>query len=146
MKIFVALVSGLLFAIGLGVSGMTRPSKVLGFLDVSSTWDPSLAFVMIGGIAVYSVGYFFSRKRARPVFEEKFHVPQPAPVDRRLLLGAATFGVGWGLGGYCPGPGIVALPNAAGSTIAFVAAMLVAMSVFALVEARSRKLAVARTK
>lgn len=146
MKIFVALVSGLLFAVGLGLSGMTRPSKVLGFLDVSSTWDPSLAFVMIGGIAVYSLGYYFSRKRSSPVLDDKFHVPQAAPLDRRLLIGAAIFGVGWGLGGYCPGPGIVAIPNAAGSTIAFVAAMLVAMVAFAAVEARAKKPSVAKAK
>lgn len=130
MKHFMGFVSGLLFALGLGISGMTKPTKVLGFLDLSGSWDPSLMFVMVGGIAVYATLYAVVRRRPKPVFEDKFHVPPPRSIDRTLLLGAGLFGVGWGLGGYCPGPALTALAHGAPTTLAFVAAMVGGMFFF----------------
>jgi uncharacterized membrane protein YedE/YeeE len=110
----VSFVCGLIFALGLGIAGMTSPAKVLAFLDVTSQgWDPSLAFVMIGAIGVHAL---VARKHALPT--ERIHLDAP------LLIGAAVFGVGWGLAGFCPGPAIVALTGSFGTTAAFVAAML----------------------
>ena len=108
-----SLASGVLFAVGLGVSGMTRPSKVAGFLDLFGAWDPSLAFVMVGAIAVYAVAFRVITRSKAPWFDGKFHIPRRADIDRPLLLGAAIFGVGWGLGGYCPGPGLVSAASGA---------------------------------
>lgn len=105
----VAFFVGLVFAIGLGIAGMSKPSKVINFLDISGTWDPSLAFVMVGAIGVFSVAYFFSRKITRPALDNKFHLPKNQSIDFKLLFGAALFGVGWGLGGFCPGPAFVAV-------------------------------------
>ncbi len=121
-----AVFTGLLFGAGLLVSGMTQPAKVVGFLDVTR-WDPSLAFVMAGAIAVYLPAYRRIMRRRDPWFDGKFHVPDKRHVDTPLVAGAAIFGIGWGLSGICPGPGIV--NAAAGSTmgIVFVLAMLVGM-------------------
>jgi uncharacterized protein len=123
-KSAVAFLSGAIFAIGLGVSGMTRPAKVLGFLDVTGAWDASLAFVMLGAIGVNVVAYQLAARRAGPVLGGAFQIPRGRGIDRRLLLGAATFGVGWGLAGYCPGPGLVSLASGQASAMAFVAAMI----------------------
>ncbi|MBL8680897.1 MAG: YeeE/YedE family protein [Myxococcales bacterium] len=120
----IALVSGSLFAAGLALSGMTRPEKVLGFLSVSARWDPSLALVMGGAIAVMAPVVFWTRRRGRPLFETTTHEPAQTRVDGRLILGSVLFGVGWGLVGYCPGPALAALVTGSLSTIAFVAAML----------------------
>jgi hypothetical protein len=123
-----AAVAGALFGAGLLVSGMTQPAKVIGFLDVARGWDPSLAFVMGGAVAVYGLSYRWIRRgRGEPWFDVAFHLPTRRDVDVPLLAGAAIFGIGWGLGGLCPGPGLVAA--ASGSTIglAFVAAMLAGM-------------------
>jgi len=119
----VAFVSGLLFAIGLGIAGMTQPSRVLDFLDVLGPWDPSLAFVMAGAIAVY-MPVFWS---ARRMLVRRLHLPTRKDVDVRLVLGAAMFGVGWGLAGYCPGPALVSLVTLTGPALAFGAAMLAGM-------------------
>jgi uncharacterized membrane protein YedE/YeeE len=107
-SLLAALGSGVLFAVGLAVSGMTRPSKIAGFLDVAGAWDPSLAFVMVGAIAVHFVALRLVRRRAAPLFDETFHLPTRKDVDLRLVLGAAVFGIGWGLAGFCPGPALVA--------------------------------------
>jgi len=122
-----ALLSGLLFGVGLGVSGMTRPEKVAGFLDVTGRWDASLAFVMAGAIAVHTLLYRLVRRRPSPIFDEKFHVPTRRDLDGKLLFGAALFGVGWGLGGFCPGPALVSAAAGQGSALLFVAAMLAGM-------------------
>lgn len=122
-----ALLSGLLFGVGLGVSGMTLPSKVVGFLDVTGAWDASLAFVMMGAIAVHALMYRLVRRRESPLFDGVFHVPTRRDLDGRLLLGAALFGVGWGLGGFCPGPALVSAASGAGTAILFVVTMLVGM-------------------
>jgi uncharacterized protein len=116
---------GLLFALGLGWSGMTRPSKIIGFLDVAGPWDPSLAFVMIGAVGVH---FLFVRRALRggsPRFAPSFSWPPPASVDARLVVGAAIFGVGWGLAGYCPGPALVSLATLTPAVVIFVAAMAV---------------------
>lgn len=118
-----AAASGALFGVGLAISGMTRPEKVVGFLDLAGAWDASLAFVMLGAILVHSVAYRVARRRVAPLFEARFHLPTRKDVDRKLVFGAAVFGVGWGLGGFCPGPGIVAAASGASPAIAFVAAM-----------------------
>lgn len=126
-----ALCCGVLFGIGLLVSGMTQPSKVLGFLDVTGAWDPSLMFVMIGGIGVHLVLSHWIVKRSAPLFDTTFHLPAHRRLDPKLVGGAALFGVGWGLGGFCPGP---ALTTALTSTtsLTFVVAMAVGMLAHAL--------------
>jgi uncharacterized protein len=115
--------SGMVFALGLGISGMTRPSKVIGFLDFFGSWDASLSFVMIGAICVYFVAYRWSRGMASPVLAVGFSVPSRTRLDRRLIVGAAIFGAGWGLSGFCPGPAITSLASGAPSIILFIAAM-----------------------
>ncbi len=123
-----AFVAGLVFGVGLLVSGMTKPSKVLGFLDVGGDWDPSLMFVMGGAIAVHALfARRAARPSARPMLAEAFDLPRRHDVDTRLLQGAALFGVGWGISGYCPGPALVSLPALSVSTIAFVSAMAIGM-------------------
>jgi uncharacterized membrane protein YedE/YeeE len=123
-----ALASGVLFAVGLGVGGMTRPEKVVAFLDVAGAWDPSLAFVMLGAAGTYAVLYPLIRRRRAPVAAATFAVPERRDVDGRLVVGAALFGLGWGAVGYCPGPAIVALAAGASPTILFVSAMLAGMA------------------
>jgi uncharacterized membrane protein YedE/YeeE len=115
---------GLMFGVGLIVSGMTNPAKILNFLDLTGTWDPSLAFVMVGAIAVTAPGYWLVRRRAAPLLEPVFTDPPRAPIDVRLITGAAIFGVGWGLGGLCPGPAITSLALAAPGILVFLPAML----------------------
>lgn len=133
----IALLVGVVFALGLGISGMTRPEKVLGFLDLGGAWDPSLALVMVGAIAVHLVGYrLIVRRRARPIFGERFGIPSLRGVDRRLLAGAALFGVGWGLGGLCPGPALVSLASGSSSILIFVAAMLAGMRLYSALPRR----------
>lgn len=125
--LLLALVAGLLFGVGLGVSGMTRPEKVLGFLDVTGAWDASLLFVMGGAVGVHFCAYRLVRRRAAPLFAERFELPQARRVDARLCFGAATFGVGWGIAGYCPGPALVSLVSGQASVVVFVLAMLAGM-------------------
>jgi uncharacterized membrane protein YedE/YeeE len=129
MSLFSAAGAGLLFALGLALSGMTQPARVLGFLDVAGDWDPTLAFVMLGALAVYAPAYrVITRTRARPLAADAFHVPAKARVDARLLVGSAVFGVGWGLSGFCPGPVLVGMAagarEAAWVTLAMVFGML----------------------
>nr|WP_309503725.1 YeeE/YedE family protein [uncultured Roseovarius sp.] len=128
MKQFFALLSGLIFGLGLIVSGMADPAKVLNFLDLFGTWDPSLAFVMGGAIAVTAPGFaWLTRTRQQTFFEGEFHMPTKTDLDPKLLTGSAIFGIGWGLGGFCPGPALTALPMAATGTLIFVPFMLVGM-------------------
>ena len=131
--IVVSFLVGLLFALGLGISGMTDAGKVIGFLDLSGDWDPSLAFVMVGAIAVHMVFYRFVLRRERPLFSSAFYVPSRQDIDARLIAGAALFGVGWGLGGYCPGPGLVSSVSLVTEAVVFVVAMLGGMVSFHLV-------------
>lgn len=129
---FAAFVCGLVFAVGLGVSGMTQPAKVIGFLDVAGAWDPSLMLVMGGALAVSFAAFRRVLRRARPALDDQFHVPPGHPIDARLVVGAALFGVGWGLGGYCPGPAIVAIATGARPALAFVVSMAAGMVLFRL--------------
>ena len=129
----VAFVAGLTFAIGLGVSGMTQPAKVIAFLDVAGAWDPTLALVMCGAIAVHLVFARRIQSAAAPRLASGFSLPLTTGIDRRLLLGAALFGIGWGIAGFCPGPAVVSLAMLTPGTLAFVAAMLSAMAAYAWV-------------
>lgn len=126
----VALTAGLVFAIGLGVSGMTDPRKVIAFLDVTGAWDPSLAFVMIGAIGVHALAAWWARRRARPVLADSFTLPGQRRIDRRLLAGAALFGAGWGAAGFCPGPAIVSLAGFSTSALLFFVAMVSGVALF----------------
>ena len=132
----VPLASGVLFGIGLVISGLTLPAKVVGFLDVAGAWDPSLAFVMGGAIAVHFVAYRLVPRMPSPLFGGSFPLPSRRDVDTPLLAGAALFGVGWGLAGFCPGPGLVSLPAAGARALVFVAAMLAGMGLYRFVFAR----------
>ena len=130
MPIVIALIAGLLFGAGLIVSGMANPAKVLGFLDLAGRWDPSLAFVMAGGIAVGTLAFFMARRRGRSWFGGAIQWPAATGITTRLVLGSAVFGIGWGLAGFCPGPALVALGAGVPKAIGFVAAMLAGMAVF----------------
>lgn len=131
MSILLQFLTGLVFGTGLLVAGMADPAKVLNFLDLGAipagTWDPSLAFVMIGGIAVTWLGYGIVLKRARPVFGRRFDLPTATEIDRRILVGPAIFGIGWGLAGLCPGPALTALGFGSLASLIFAAAMLAGM-------------------
>ena len=127
MKNLVTLIAGLMFGTGLILSGMANPAKVQNFLDLFGTWDPSLAFVMGGAIAVTMPGFWLVTRRAKPFFNDVFHLPTRTDFDKRLVSGAAIFGSGWGLGGFCPGPAVTAVPLAAQGTIVFVVTMLIGM-------------------
>lgn len=127
MRALSSLVSGILLGLGLVISGMSDPARVLGFLDILGAWDPSLAFVMAGAVTVVLVGYRLVLRRPRPLLAERFHLPTRQGIDPPLILGAAIFGVGWGTAGLCPGPAFVALPLLAPGSIAFAAAMLAGM-------------------
>ncbi len=130
MKILITtFAAGLLFALGLGVSGMTQPEKVIGFLDVRA-WDPALLFVMAGAATTYMLLFPLVTRRARPILAERFDVPTSRDLTPRLVVGAAMFGVGWGLAGYCPGPAIVSLPSGMSSVVVFIAAMGAGMFAF----------------
>lgn len=131
-RMLVALVSGALFGLGLAVSGMANPAKVIGFLDVTGNWDPTLAFVMGGAVLVTLVAFRLVLRQPRPVLDEGFSVPRKAHVDGRLLGGASLFGVGWGLSGFCPGPAVVALTTGLPSVFAFFAAMLAGMGLYSM--------------
>jgi uncharacterized membrane protein YedE/YeeE len=124
-------ISGMVFALGLGISGMTRPIKVIGFLDFFGSWDASLGFVMIGAICVYFVANRLSRKLPSPILAAKFSLPTRSDLDGQLIMGAAIFGAGWGLGGFCPGPSITSLASGAAPVAVFVAAMAIGIYVHA---------------
>jgi hypothetical protein len=123
-----AFVAGLLFAVGLGVSGMTQPAKVFRFLDVTGDWDPSLALVMVGAIAVHAATMRRILGRERPLFASRFALPTRTDLEPRLVAGAAVFGVGWGIAGYCPGPAVTALGAGVTAAVVFVPAMLAGMA------------------
>lgn len=120
----VAFVCGLVFGIGLIVSQMSNPEKVIGFLDISGQWDPSLSLVMAGAVAVFSIAVLLSRGRQKPLLESRFHVPEKTRLDKSLISGSVIFGMGWGLAGFCPGPAIVSSGFGEPRVWAFVAAML----------------------
>jgi len=121
---------GAIFGVGLIVSGMFNPAKVLGFLDLAGRWDPSLALVMVGAVAVGAIGFGVAGKRNQSLLGEPMQLPQNRRIDARLLLGSLTFGVGWGLAGFCPGPALVALGVGRIEAVVFVVAMLCGMLAF----------------
>lgn len=130
-----AFISGLVFSIGLVVSGMTNPAKVIGFLDFAGDWDPSLAFVMVGGILVHGSLYRLVT-RAKAPWTGHFHIPTRRDIDWRLLLGAGMFGIGWGLSGFCPGPAIVSLAGLGPSVLVFGGSAFIGMALFAMITRR----------
>ena len=134
MAVLTAILAGLLFGFGLMVSGMANPAKVLGFLDLAGRWDPSLAFVMAGAIAVGSLAFFFARRTRRSLLGLPMQLPASTTITPRLVLGSAAFGIGWGLAGFCPGPALVALGAGYPKAVGFVAAMVAGMTVFELLE------------
>ena len=125
-----ALLAGILFGLGLAVSQMINPAKVLGFLDFAGRWDPSLALVMVGALGVTALGYRRALKRPAPLLAEGFELPIAREIDRPLLSGAVLFGIGWGLVGFCPGPAIASLAYGVKESIIFAAAMLAGMALF----------------
>ena len=142
MYVFTALLSGLVFGLGLMVSGMANPAKVLGFLDLAGAWDPSLALVMAGAILVGFFAFLVAKKRTRSFIGAEMKLPTASAIDRRLLTGSALFGAGWGVAGFCPGPGLVALGMGEPKALVFVAAMLVGMAIFTWREKQSSASAV----
>lgn len=123
-----SLLAGTIFGAGLAVSQMINPAKVIGFLDLAGDWDPTLAFVMAGALAVATPGFALVRRRARPLFAETFQVPTRTAIEPRLLAGAALFGLGWGLAGFCPGPALAALASGLAPVWLFVGAMIAGMA------------------
>jgi len=120
----IAFIVGLIFALGLGISGMTQPSKVIGFLDITGDWDPSLAFVMVGAIGVHALSYLVKQKREKPIFAPDFSIPTNTQLDKPLIIGAVLFGTGWGLGGFCPGPALVSLVSLSSEVLLFCGGMI----------------------
>jgi uncharacterized membrane protein YedE/YeeE len=139
MLAIAAFVAGLVFGLGLLLSGMADPAKVLGFLDLAGSWDPSLALVMAGAIAVGLVAFAIARRRTVSLLGATMRLPTNRVVDRRLVLGSGLFGAGWGLAGFCPGPALVALGMGQAKAGVFVLAMLAGMGLFELFEARRRR-------
>ena len=138
MRALIAFLAGLVFGLGLLLSGMADPGKVLGFLDLAGPWDPSLAFVMAGAVGVGAIAFAHARTRARTLLGDATHLPATSRIDRRLIVGALLFGAGWGLVGFCPGPALVALGLGEPQAVVFVAAMLAGMGLFELVDALRR--------
>ena len=138
-RVLAALISGFIFAVGLAIGGMTDPQKVIGFLDVTGAWDPSLAFVMGGAIVVYAPLFRLAMRRSTPLFDGTFHLPTRKDIDARLLIGSSLFGIGWGLGGFCPGPALTSVMSFGSGPLVFTAAMLTGMGAFSLWERRKRR-------
>jgi uncharacterized membrane protein YedE/YeeE len=136
LRAFASLVAGLLFGFGLALSGMMNPLRVLGFLDIAGNWDPSLAFVLAGAVGVSALGYFARTRMNQPILSGQFHVPTSQRIDLGLLLGAALFGIGWGLVGLCPGPALAALPLGLYRILVFVAAMLTGLVLYRILAER----------
>ncbi len=132
-RLGIAFFTGFIFALGLGISGMTQPGKVIGFLDVYN-WDPSLLFVMIGAIGLHATLYKIVRNRRTPLLDTQWHIPERKDLTWRLMVGAAIFGVGWGLAGLCPGPALSSVASGNKEPILFVAAMILGMIAFRSVE------------
>ncbi|MBC7414340.1 MAG: YeeE/YedE family protein [Herminiimonas sp.] len=136
--IFTSLLAGLLFGLGLIVSGMANPAKVLGFLDLAGAWDPSLGFVMAGAIAVAAIAFAGAKKRTMSFLGSTMKLPDSSDIDRRLVIGSVLFGIGWGVAGFCPGPGLVALGMGEIKALVFVGAMLTGIGIFELIERRKQ--------
>jgi uncharacterized protein len=142
MYVLTSLLSGLVFGLGLIVSGMANPAKVLGFLDLAGAWDPSLSLVMAGAILVGFFAFLVAKNRTRSFIGAEMKLPTASAIDRRLLAGSALFGAGWGLAGFCPGPGLVGLGMGEPKALVFVAAMLIGMMIFTWRENHQRRTAI----
>lgn len=125
---------GLIFALGLGISGMTQPQKIIAFLDVFGSWDPTLAFVMTGALLIHTVVYKLVRKKSTPLFSPVWHIPQKKEITRSLIFGSFLFGAGWALSGYCPGPAVTSLASFQTRPALFVGSMLIGMFIFKLLD------------
>jgi uncharacterized membrane protein YedE/YeeE len=141
MLILTSLLAGLIFGVGLIVSGMANPAKVLGFLDLAGSWDPSLAFVMGGAIGVGLVSFAIAKRRTVSFLGELMRMPTSRDIDRRLIVGSALFGIGWGIAGFCPGPALASLGTGNPKAIMFVLSMVAGMGIFELLEMRKNTLA-----
>jgi uncharacterized membrane protein YedE/YeeE len=137
MAVFTSLLAGLVFGVGLILSGMADPGKVLGFLDLAGPWDPSLALVMVGAIAVGLVAFTVAKQRTNSLLGLDLKLPTARHIDRRLVGGSLLFGVGWGVAGFCPGPALAAVGMGELKAAVFVAAMLLGMGLFELLERRA---------
>jgi hypothetical protein len=140
MKGFISLIAGIIFALGLGYSGMTQVHIVRGFLDVFGIWDWRLMGVMIGAIGVHAITYPLIRKRKSPLLVPDFYLPTKNEIDKRLIFGAVIFGLGWGWAGICPGPGIVSLASGNPSFIYFIVSMLLGMKSFQILDNKFSRL------
>ena len=138
ITLIASLLAGLVFGLGLIVSGMADPAKVLGFLDLAGAWDPSLALVMVGAISVAVIAFAVARKRTVSLLGAAMKLPTARDIDRRLVVGSLLFGVGWGIAGFCPGPALVALGAGETKALVFVAAMLAGMGIFEMLERRKQ--------
>ncbi|MGZ3771224.1 MAG: DUF6691 family protein [Bdellovibrio sp.] len=134
ITLITSFVVGFIFAVGLGISGMTQPQKVVGFLDLFGSWDPSLIFVMVGAIGVHFFTYKLIRRRKSPLFAANWQVPTKTEITPALVIGAVIFGMGWGLGGYCPGPALTSLASFGSRPLIFIVSMLVGMVIFKQVD------------
>ena len=139
MKQIIVFLAGLLFSSGLMVSGMVNPAKVLGFLDLFGSWDPSLAFVLLGAVIVTFFGYRIVLQRPRPIFQTRFFVPARSDIDLNLVAGSALFGIGWGLVGLCPGPAIAAFAVSPAKIVVFLSAMIIGMYIPRMMTARPQR-------
>ena len=138
-SVVIGISSGAIFGAGLGLSGMLDPVRVRGFLDVFGRWDPTLAFVMGGALIVMAIAWAIQRRMETPVLGERFNLPGTMKIDARLVSGSAIFGIGWGLAGLCPGPGLASLATYPRQAVVFVAAMLVGMALFHVADRLSLK-------
>ena len=139
ISIALAAAAGALFGAGLIVAGMTQPARVIGFLDPLGGWDPTLALVMAGAVTIYALAFRRVRRRTEPWFDTRFHVSSRRDIDRSLVVGAALFGIGWGLAGLCPGPALVSVGGASTGALLFVAAMVGGMSLHGLTQRTTRR-------
>ena len=133
-----AAIVGFIFALGLGISGMTQPQKVVAFLDLFGAWDPSLMFVMVGAILVHGITYKMIRRRPHPMFSPQWHVPEKTNLTPSLAIGALIFGIGWGIGGFCPGPALTSVGAGQTRPMIFVISMFLGMFLFKVLDKKFR--------
>jgi uncharacterized membrane protein YedE/YeeE len=145
MRMVLTYLTGLMFGVGISISGMANPAKVLNFFDIAGTWDPSLAFVMGGALVVAAIGYRIVFRRSAPLFDRNFYVPTSRVIDRKLVLGSATFGMGWGIAGFCPGGALPALGTGVTEVFTFFVAMTAGILLAKYLMARPARVARADT-
>ncbi len=139
MQIMTAFVTGLIFGLGLILSGMTNPAKIIGFLDILGNWDPSLVLVMLGAIVVTASSFHLTKNRQQSLFGQQIKLPKSSNVDHKLIIGSLMFGVGWGLAGYCPGPSLASVLHGGYQPLVFVISMLIGMGIFEVFNRLSNK-------